>query len=93
MLGDHENELFESTKRDVADKISVMIERGTHPALIYAAIIAVVLEAVTTEGFWDDDPPGFEDIRGFGNLMWRLQEKAFAGIAAGSSARSRSSTV
>ena len=80
-----EQDLFDSTKQDVADTISPMIEKGIHPALIYAAIMAVVLEAITTEGFWDDDPPGFEDIRGFGNLMWKLQEKAFAELAAGSS--------
>ena len=64
-----------------------------HPALIYATILAVVLETITTEGFWDGAPPNLEEIRGPGSLMWKLQEKAFAELAAGSFGQGLFSTV
>ena len=68
MQDDDENELFEIIKRDVADTISLMIEAHAHPALTFAALMSVIFYAIMTEGFWHDDPPGFDETRGCGNL-------------------------
>ena len=93
MIDDHENEIFVTTKAEVADAISTLANAEHDPALIYAAMMSIIFDAIMTEGFWDDDPPGFEDIRGFGNLMWRLRQKAFTDIAAGSSAMTIPPTI
>jgi hypothetical protein len=85
MISDEEQELFDTTKELATDTISTLIEDAPHPALVYVALMSVIFEVITTEGFWDGNLPRFKDLRGFGNLMWKLREKAFADLATDSS--------
>jgi len=93
MIDDEENELFETTKTKVADTISTLVNAEHNPVVIYAAMMSVIFDVITTEGFWDDETLRFEDIRGLGNLMWKLREKAFADLVVASSATAISLTV
>jgi hypothetical protein len=81
MSTDEKQDPLETAKAEVADTISTLANAEHHPVLIYAAMMSVILEIIMTEGFWEDGPPSFEDIRGFGNLMWKLRQTAFADIA------------
>ncbi len=82
MISDEEQDLFETTKAEAVDAISTLASAEHNPALTYAAMMSVLLETITSEGFWNDEPPTFSDIRGFGNVMWKLTQKAFTNIAA-----------
>jgi hypothetical protein len=77
MLNDDEQGMFETTSQNVADAVSTLITDGPHPALIYAAMMSEISTAITTPGFWGTEEPDAFEFRGYWNLMWRLQEKAF----------------
>jgi hypothetical protein len=93
MMNYDEQDLFDCTKQRVADVVSMLMDDGTHPALVLAAMMSVILQVTSTEGFWDDGSPSFDDIRGFGNMTWMLQEKAFSDLAAGTASPNNPSTV
>jgi hypothetical protein len=82
MIDYGEQKLFEATKAYIADVLATMIDEGPHPDLTFAAVMLVISEAITTEGYWGDDRPDFMAFHGFWNLMRRLQEKAFADLSA-----------
>jgi hypothetical protein len=81
MLSYDEQEMFETTRQNVADALSDLAENGIHPALIYAAILSDISCKITAQDFWGDERPDRRDFQGFWNLTWRLQEKAFSELA------------
>jgi hypothetical protein len=81
MIDHDEQELFESTKQRVADVVSMLVDDGPHPALIFAAMMSAISEAITTERFWGAETPDFTHLQGYLNLMWMLQAKAFSDLA------------
>jgi len=84
MIDYDEQGLFDGTKERVADAISTLVDDGTHPALVYAAMMSIISEAITTEGFWGDEVSSFTDLRGYWNVMWRLTQKTFTELATAS---------
>ena len=83
MIGLDEQELFESTKQKVADAVSMLVNDGPCPALIYAAMVSLISAEMMAEGFWGDEVPDFTDLRGCWNVVWRLTQKAFTDLSAG----------
>ena len=82
MIDYDEQGLFDATKQRITDAVSMLVDDGTHPSLVYAAMMSVISAEMMAEGFWGDEVCSFTDLRGFWNLLWRLQEKAFADLAA-----------
>ena len=78
MLNDDEQAMFEITRQNVADAVSTLITDGHHPALIYAAMMSEISAAITTSGFLGTEEHDAVESRGYWNLMWLLQERAFA---------------
>ena len=93
MIDYNQQILFEVAMERVADMISTMIEEGSHPALIYVAMMSCISEVTTADGLWGQSPPDIFDIRGFWSLMHLLQEKAFGDPADDKSAPSRTAII
>jgi hypothetical protein len=81
MINNDEQNLFEDAREHVADAVSTLVTEGPHPALICAAILSEVSSRITKKDFWGDERPGRLDFQGYWNLVWALQEKAFAELS------------